>query len=347
MEGDGRPRRPGIKDVARRAGVSHQTVSRVLNAHPSVRPGTREKVQAAIAELGYRRNLSARTLVTQRSGTIGVITTGSAQVGPASTTVAIEVAARGHGFATQLVVLDQADDARAAFDNLADRAVEGIVIVAARRWLAEAVRAAAPAVPVVMVAAAPAADGVRVAAVDQEFGARAAVRHLVDGGRRRIAHLAGPDDWFDASERAKGWRGELADAGLEPGPLLRGDWSPACGYRAGLSLAALRRSERPDAVVAANDQMALGLLRAFRDAGIAVPDDVAVVGFDDIAGTAYYTPSLTTVRQPFDELGVLALDVLVEAMAGAAQERSTIAPTLVVRESTVTRGRTHRDQNVS
>lgn len=328
----GQQRPPGMNDVARLAGVSHQTVSRVLNDHPSVRPVTRERVLAAVRELGYRRNLSARALVTRRSGSIGVITTGSAHIGPASTTIAIELAARAHGYATQLVVVDQEDDAREAFEHLAEHAVEGVVIVAPRIWLADAVRTAAGTVPVVMVAAARTpAEGVHMAAVDQELGARMAVRHLLERGRRRIAHVAGPEDWFDAIERARGYLSELEDAGLEPGPQLAGEWTSASGYAAGEALVA---GELPDAVFVANDQMALGLLRALADHGVRVPERVAVVGFDDLEGTAYYSPSLTTVRQPFTDLGNLALEILVRAMSGEAPRSSTIAPTLVVREST-------------
>ena len=330
-----RTRRPGMNDVAKLAGVSHQTVSRVLNDHHSVRPVTRARVQAAIEELGYRRNLSARALVTRRSGAIGVVTTGSAHVGPASTTNAIELAARAAGYATQLVVLDQQDDATEAFEHLAERAVEGLIIVAPRVWLADSVRAAATAVPVVMVAAARhTSTRVHLAAVDQELGARMAVRHLLDTGRTSIAHLGGPTDWFDAVERTRGWRDELADTGLDPAGLVRGDWSSRSGYLAGRRLSLTRL---PEAVFVANDQMALGLLRAFADRGVLVPDDVAVVGFDDLEGTAYYSPSLTTVRQPFTELGTLAVELLTEAISGTAAPTSTIPPTLVVRESTTSR----------
>lgn len=321
-----------MNDVAELAGVSRQTVSRVLNDHPSVRLATRQRVLDAIEVLGYRRNLSARALVTHRSGVIGVITTSSAHVGPASTTSAIEVAARAAGYATQLTVLDQQDDAGKAFEHLAERAVEGLIIVAPRVWLADSVHAAASVVPVVMVAAARRRiPRVHLAAVDQELGARMVVRHLLDTGRRTIAHLSGPADWFDAAGRARGWRDELADAGLDPGTELVGDWSSRSGYEAGLQLSA---GPLPEAVFVSNDQMALGLLRAFSDRGVRVPDDVAVVGFDDLEGTAFYSPSLTTVRQPFTVLGSLAVEVLTDAIAGNdPAETSTIVPTLVVRES--------------
>jgi DNA-binding LacI/PurR family transcriptional regulator len=170
---------------------------------------------------------------------------------------------------------------------------------------------------------------------DHESGARAATEHLLSLGHPTVWHLAGPADSFAAAERERGWRGALEGAGLVAPPVVRGDWTAASGHTEGVSLA-----ERPDvsAVFAANDQMALGLLRALAEAGRAVPRDVAVVGFDDIADAADYLPPLTTVRQDFDELGERAVEALIRAIDGAAPRTELIPTRLIVRDSTAARG---------
>lgn len=326
-------RRPGMMDVARLAGVSHQTVSRVLNAPDSVRPATLEKVRAAIAQLGYRRNMAARALVTDSTRTIGVVTAGSRFFGPASTSAAIEVAARRAGYATLVTALNHGSGAEVAeaFDFLVGRGVDGIIAVAPQTRIATAVERAARAVPLVVVA-----DGfspserIHVISVDQELGARMVVGHLLGRGRRRVAHVRGPSGWFDAAARIRGWRAAVEDAGAEPGELLEGDWSPERGYAAGAELVA---RGLPDGVFCSNDLMALGALAALRDRGIRVPADVVVAGYDDVAGAAFFSPPLTTVRQPFDELGRLCMEVLLQAIGGDEGAAHSIPPTLQVRRS--------------
>ena len=326
-------RRPGMMDVARLAGVSHQTVSRVLNDPGSVRPGTRSKVQAAIEELGYRRNMAARALVTQRTRMIGVVTAGSGYFGPSATTSAIATAARAAGYASLVASLASSTEGEVgeALDFLVNRAVDGVVVVAPQTWIADSVRRAARTVPIVMVA-----DGfeasarVHVVSVDQELGAGMATRHLLSLGHRRILHVAGPSDWFDAVARAAGWRTTLEDAGQDVPEVVAGDWSPRRGYEIGSELVA---RGLPDAVFASNDLMALGILAAFRDQGVRVPEDVSVVGYDDVDGAAYFAPPLTTVRQPFRELGALCLEVLLGAIEGAEGSRHSIPPSLRVRRT--------------
>lgn len=328
-----------MSDVAVRAGVSHQTVSRVLNDHPSVRPETRERVLAAIAELGYRRNSAARALVTRRSGALGVVTTTSAHHGPASTLLGLERAAREVGYYVSVAALDQVDarTMRAALDHFLDQAVEGIAIIAPQVDVAEAVTEFAASVPVVTVtsgypAESTAADAHVVSVgVDQREGARVATQHLVDLGHREIVHLAGPQDWFDARERLAGWRETCAAAGIPAPEPVQVDWSAESGYREGLRLV---DAGLPTAVFAANDQLALGLLRAFWERGVRVPRDVSVVGFDDEAGAAYFVPPLTTVRQDFPALGRSAIDALVRALAGETVDRTLLPATLIPRAST-------------
>ena len=325
-------------DVARLAGVSHQTVSRVLNASTSVRPETRAKVQAAIDTLGYRRNSAARALATNRSGTIGLLTATSHRSGPVSTLVAVEEASRAAGLYVSVVSLSVYDpvSVRRALDHFLDQGVEGIITIAPVRDAVRAASAVALDLPMVIVAppVEPGDHPVHVA-VDQRRGARLAVEHLVGLGHSVIAHLAGPGSWLDAAEREAGWRRALAEAGLPVGPLLPGDWSAASGYAAAQTLLA---APGPTAVFAANDLMAIGLVRGLTEGGLAVPAEVSVVGFDDIEVAGYALPPLTTVRQDFGALGRHAVRLLLAQLAGEQRPLSTLVdPALVVRSSTAYR----------
>lgn len=350
-----RTRPPAMADVARLAGVSHQTVSRVLNDHPSVRPETRDRVLDAIATLGYRRNSAARALVTMRSATLGVVTTGSALYGPTSTLIAVEEAAREQGYFVSVATIRRYDAAtmHRVLEHFMDQGVEGIVVIAPQEDVAAAVDSFRAPVPVIMIAArdrpgvaedappgAVGAGSILPIAVDQRLGARLAAEHLLGLGHRTVWHLSGPLDWFDARERETGWRSALEDAGAPVPEPVRGDWSSDRGYAVGRELAgAVRAGDGPTAVFAGNDQLALGLLRAFWESGVRVPDDVSVVGFDDIAGAGHFIPPLTTVRQPFGALGRRALALMLDAFAGATVRPVSIPPELVVRESTTSPSR--------
>lgn len=319
MAGTARPRTsaaPSMTDVAALAGVSHQTVSRVLNTPDAVRPETRERVAEAIRALGYRRNSTARALRTRRSGLLGVVSTGEALYGPSRMTMAIEEAARAHGYATALTALRDARPAtvETVLSFFLDHRVEGIIVIAPVDVVAEAAEQLSRQLPVVLVAAGrrPAA-GLRVVGADQRLGARLVTRHLVGQGRRRILHVAGPADWFDARGRVAGWRDELDEAGL-PAELARAGWDAADGFRVAEGL--LASGQLPDAVFAANDFLALGMIRAFVQAGVDVPGDVAVAGFDDVDGAEFFTPPLTTVRQPFDDVGRAAVGALLADVGG-------------------------------
>lgn len=193
------------------------------------------------------------------------------------------------------------------------------------------------AVPLVLVAdGLEPADRIHVVSADHELGAGMAVRHLLGQGRTRIAHLSGPDDWFDARARVRGWRAALGDAGAEPGELIAGDWSADCGAWVGTDLARRAREDDrslPDAIFCSNDMMALGLLAALREAEVEVPGRIAVVGYDDVDGAAWFSPSLSTVRQLFDDLGRLSVEVLLQAINGEHGGSHSVAPRLVVRGS--------------
>lgn len=321
-----------MNDVAALAGVSHQTVSRVLNDHPSVRPSTRERVLEAIATLGYRPNLAARALVTRRTGTLGVITPATALFGPTSTLLAFEQAARDAGFYVSVATLRafEGGEVVAAVEHFLAQGVDGVVVVAPRSGTVDAVSGVHVPVPVVLVSSGREGVDLPTVSVDQVAGGRLATEHLLASGRRSVVHVAGPQDWYDARDRLRGWQDALDAAGV-PAPEHRAaGWSAADGYAVGVELAA---GPLPDAVFAANDQLALGVLSAFARAGVRVPQDVAVVGFDDEPGTAFYAPPLTTVRQGFDELGRRAVQSVVDALAGVAPVHHAIAPELVVRRS--------------
>ena len=326
-------RRPGMMDVARLAGVSPQTVSCVLNDPESVRPVMREKVREAMAQLGYRRSSAARSPVAESTRTIGIVTAGSHFFGPASTVAAIEIAARRVSYASLVIALNRSldDEVAEALHFLIARGVDGIIVVAPQTHIVTSVERAAWAVPLVVVADGfPPSKRIHVVSVDQELGARTAVGHLLGLGCQSVAHVRGPLDCFDAAARVCGWRAAVEEAGAKPGDLLEGDGSPERGYEAGAALVA---RGLPDGVFCSNDLMALGVLAALRDRGIRVPEDVAVVGYDDVSGAAFFSPSLTTVRQPFDEVGRLCMEVLLEAIGGAEGTSHSISPTLQVRRS--------------
>nr|WP_024286838.1 LacI family DNA-binding transcriptional regulator [Cellulomonas sp. KRMCY2] len=321
-----------MSDVAAVAGVSHQTVSRVLNGHPSVRPETRQRVLDAIAALGYRRNTAARALVTRRTGTIGVLTSGSALFGPTSTLIAVEGAARDAGMFVSVATVArwEAQGMHEVLEHFMSQGVEGVVVIAAHDEAIEAVQAFDAPIPVVMVGPKDLPGRLHSVAVDQYAGARLATRHLLDLGHTQVTHLAGPVDWLDARARVRGWQDELAEAGITAGDPIGGDWTAGRGYDVGLRLL---DGVLPTAVFAANDQLALGLLRAFAEAGVRVPGDVSVVGFDDVDGSANFFPPLTTVRQEFGALGRRCMKLLLGAIAGDAVQPELIEPRLVVRAS--------------
>src|SRR5262245_56372038 len=321
-----------MADVAALAGVSHQTVSRVINDSAHVRPETRERVLAAMRKLDYRPNSVARALVTGRSKTLGGVTFDTTLVGPASTPGRAERAADYFVSIVSLESLERAAVVR-AIERLRALGVDGIMVIAPHLAAAHALWDLPDDLPVVAVEAGP-DEGVPVVAVDQYRGARLATEHLLSLGHQIIGHLAGPADWLEAQHRIEGWRDALADAGAVGSRPLRGDWSPRSGYELGRELLAMKGLT---AIFVANDQMALGLLRLLHETGRDVPGEISVVGFDDIPEAEFFTPPLTTVRQDFNEMGRRGLHVLLEEISGgdrkAQQLRVAVAPELIVRNS--------------
>ncbi|MEP6480948.1 MAG: LacI family DNA-binding transcriptional regulator [Rhodoglobus sp.] len=320
-----------IFDVARLAGVSHQTVSRVLNDIPSVRPATRLRVEQAITQLRYSPSPAARALVTRRTRMIGLIAPSSVDFGSSSIALNFSSAARDarYGVVTVTAVNADATSIRPFVESLLSQRVEAIVLIVSDLAVLDAVRSLDTGVPVIAVASGQ-RRGHLSTSIDQYRGARAAVRHLIELGHRRIAHLSGPAGAPDAIERVRGWRDELAAAQLlarEPG---HGDWSAESGYRFVDSLG------DATAVFAANDQMALGLISALVGRGLSVPGHVSIVGFDDLPEAAFYLPSLTTVNQDFAALGALTMQRVLIALEepDTAAESTPIPTRLMVREST-------------
>lgn len=324
--------KPVMADVARLAGVSHQTVSRVINGSNNIRPETKARVQHAIEELGYRPNTAARALVTRRSGIIGIIGNNSALYGPSSIQRSVQEAARAAGYFSSLVPLAEVtlDELRSALDHLARQSVEAIVMIATQEEALAVVHSTNAGLPLIVVEGDLSGRGLSVG-VDQIDGARQATRHLIDLGHRAIDHVAGPLTYTEAKGRRTGYDAAMHDAGLVPGELWEGDWTPASGYRIGRELA---RKHSCTAVFVANDQMTIGVLHAFDQAGIRVPQDISVVGFDDIPEAGYLNPALTTVRQDFHAIGQRAIDLVTATLGGSTANVPLLAPELIVRKST-------------
>src|SRR5919108_4894488 len=269
---DGRRRTAVMADVAKLAGVSHQTVWRVINDSAHVRPETRRRVLAAMRQLDYRPNPAARALVTGRSRTVGVVSFDTTLYGPASTLFAIEQAAHAAGYFITIVSLLAMDRAAVlgAVDRLRVQGVDGILVITPQEGAAEAVANLPAAVPVVAVEAGPPGSG-PVVAVDQFAGAVSATQLLLDLGHRTVWHVAGPRDFLEAQQRVDGWRATLKAAGAAAPPILTGDWSPRSGYEVGRRLA-----EDPEvtAVFLPHQQMALGVLRALHQRGRRLPREI-------------------------------------------------------------------------
>ena len=313
-------------DVATAAGVSAQTVSRVVNGSPRVDPATRLRVEGAMTSLGYQVNRTARALRTGRFHTIGLVVETLATVGNSRMLEAIAEAAAADGYALTVVTAVGRDAVADGFARLHDQGVDGAIVLNEASALARGI--ALPERLALVVVDSPPDERYTVVQTDHAEGARLATGHLLAGGHATVWHLAGPADSFAAVERERGWREALTAAGAAVPPVLRGSWTASSGFDALQELPA-----DATALFVANDQMALGALRALADSGRAVPDEVAVVGFDDVADAADYRPPLTTVRQDFDALGAAAVRALVATIEGSGPRAETLVPTLVRRAS--------------
>ena len=322
-----------MRQVAALAGVSHQTVSRVLNGHHSIRPETRERVLKVIEEVNYRPNSAARALATRKTNRIGVLVDSAVEYGPNSTLRGIESAARATGYSVASVTVgrDAGPGPGVAFEHLMSQGIDALCVIAPRSSSLDQLREATPHIPALLVTAV-ADDTFLTASVDQELGAVLAVRHLIELGHRTIAHVSGPLDWLDARGRHRAWQAELRAAGLVEPEVVVGDWTADFAYEVARQPGRLPSCT---AIFAANDQMALGLIHGLAERGINVPGDISIVGFDDLPEAKHFLPPLTTVRQDFRALGERSVEVLLAALEGRQLDRrSIIAPRLIIRAST-------------
>ncbi|MBP1327513.1 DNA-binding LacI/PurR family transcriptional regulator [Leucobacter exalbidus] len=324
-------RAPSMLDVARAAGVSAQTVSRVLRDHPYVAPEKQARVLRAVEALGYRRNPAAQALSSGRTSVIGLVSmTGDSYAG-AITQSSIEYAADARGYVVVGAHATRAtpEAIHDALERVTRLGAEAIILAHPVDHLAARTQRLIAGLPTVSLSGAASIGGASLA-IDQAEVARLATSHLLALGHRSVWHLSGPGDWADSVAREHAWRTTLQAADAAIPPVLHGDWSPAGGYAAGLTLPA-----DATAVFASNDEMAFGLIHALRETGRRVPEDVSVVGVDDVPLAAYSAPPLTTVAQPFAPLGAAAVAALTARLEGGRDpDPQTFVPQLVVRKST-------------
>lgn len=326
-----------LRDVAQRSGVSYQTVSRVINNHANVAAATRQRVLEAIAEMHYQPSLLAKSLVTRRSNLIGVIAFGTGEYGPAQMVNTLQERARMVGYEIMLTTLQAftIEEISAASRRLGQFGVDGLILFTPYSALNFA-EALPHNVPLVMIDATPEVQSTTVS-IDQREGGMLATRHLWSLGHRRILHLGGPIEWSDAALRAEGYGHFLSTVNAEPLPMYLGDWSAESGYR--LMKQAQAEQVQFDAVFAANDQMALGAISALHQAGLRVPQDISVIGFDDTPESAFFIPPLTTIRQNFAAIGRKSLEELIRVIENVRthDRHVIIEPELVIRASTSAR----------
>ncbi len=339
-------RRVTIKEVAEEAGVSTQTVSRVINDRPDVAPETRQRVQQIINRLGYQPSNIARSLIRGRSFTLGVVGWGLEYYGPSRTLSGIEQGASELGYVLLLSLIRQPgnSDVGLLLRDMLSWQVDGIVwavpeIGSNRDWIRKQIPRLP--VPVVFLSMEPQPD-LSVVAVDNRSGGRMATKHLLDQGQQNVGLITGPLTWWEARQRQSGWEHALKEAEItiDHSLVVEGDWKAASGEQG------LRRllEQRPDvdAVFVSNDQMALGALQAARQMGVRVPEDLAIVGFDDIPESVYFHPPLSTIRQDMVELGRRAVIELGHKIEATQQDKAVVEPKtislqpeLIVRESSV------------
>src|SRR5574341_363974 len=339
-------RRPTIKQVAKAAGVSTQTVSRVINDRPDVAPETRKRVLMVINELGYQPSALARSLIQQRTYTLGVVTAGLKYIGPSRTLDGITSAAEEAGYSLLLKELPRfdADDILPIFQALLSHHVDGIIwavpeVGENRNWVEK--QPLPLKIPMVHLAMEP-RDNIATVSVDNYAGGRMAMSHLLEQGYRNVGHISGPMDWWEARQRMIAWKDSLQEAGLEVWDehWAEGNWSSASGSQAFEIL--FEQYPQMDSIFVANDQMALGVIFGARQKGVRIPENLGLVGFDNIPESAFFWPSLTTVQQDQYALGKVAVEETIkrieagwQGLAPVESESITLEPTLVVRQSSI------------
>lgn len=338
--------RATIKEVAALAGVSTQTVSRVINEKPDVSPETRRRVQEVIHTLSYQPSALARSLISQRSHTLGVVTAGLRHIGPSRTLSGITAAAEEAGYSLLLKELPNYDtkDIRHIFQAFRSRHVDGIIwavpeVGENRKWTDSApADIATPLVYITMERR----ENLSIVSIDNYLGGRLAMNHLLEQGCRQIGHISGPLDWWEARQRMAAWKDALIEAGLDASDnyCVEGNWSSASGALAIEKL--LEQYPDMDAIFVANDQMALGVLQFFAEKKIRIPEDIAIVGFDNIPESAFFYPPLTTIQQDQHHVGRIAVAEAIKIIEADWQglepvhpKSLVLPPTLVVRQSSL------------
>jgi DNA-binding LacI/PurR family transcriptional regulator len=329
-------KRPTLNDVAKSLDISHQTVSRVINNHPRVLPETRRRVLQAIETLGYKPNQAARFLANRRSTLIGLVTDDPGIYGAAHAILSLEQEARLHGYTLMIFGLRNLTiaDAKAGAEELIANSAEGLIVDVPVEINKAALAAAMGNIPFVTLDI----DGGELFPsfrVDHIRGSRLATRHLISLGHTQIAGLIGYKPYRSAKLRRKGWLMELRAAGLTPGPSRGTPWTPDGGYEATKELIATSAGKFT-AIVAANDLIAMGALLALHDAGIEVPGEVSVVGFDNMPESRFFHPPLTTATSDFDVMARESLDILFARIRGTpgATLRRVFRPEMIIRDST-------------
>jgi len=335
---------PTIKKVASAAGVSTQTVSRVINNRPDVSPETRENVQGVIEQLGYRPSALARSLIQQRSYTFGVVIAGLRFIGPSRTLSGITSTAEEKGYALLLKELPQFDttDINPIFDALHDRHVDGIIWAVPQvgknhAWINH--NPLETRIPIVYLTMQPGEDTL-VVSINNYLGGRLATNHLLERGYKQIGHISGPVDWWEAQERMAGWKDTLRDAGIDRQTQhwVEGNWSSESGALAIEKLFA--QYPEMDSVFVGNDQMALGVIQVAAKKGLKIPDDLGIVGFDNIPESAYFSPPLTTIEQDQYAIGKVAVERIIQVIESSLNgldsfpsNAISLDPVLIVRQS--------------
>lgn len=335
-----------IIQVAEECGVSTQTVSRVINNRPDVSAETRQRILDAIRRLNYQPNALARSLIHRRTQSIGVVTSGIDYYGPSRILVGIEQQASKMGYSLMLNLLhDPATfDQHAILGGLVSRQVDGIIWAVPEiennlHWVSD--KLAKLSLPVLFINAHLLRNALTVR-IDNRQGGRLATQHLIEQGCQKIGLITGPLDWVESIERKNAWQETMRRAGLptDDKHIVYGDWSPQSGEQAMHRL--LQQCPTLDAVFVSNDQMALGALKAVNELGRQVPQDIAIVGFDDIPEASFFQPPLTTIRQPLHELGLLAVQKLVHLISKEETssekempETEVLLPELIIRRSSV------------
>ena len=340
--------RATIKEVASAAGVSTQTVSRVINDRPDVSPETRKRVQEIIDQLGYQPSALARSLIRQRSYTLGVVTAGLKYIGPSRTLSGITRAAESAGYSLLLKELSDfnTNNVGPIFQTLMSRHVDGVIWAVPEvgeniNWINKSsLDLNIPMVYITMKSR----EKVCVVSIDNYLGGQLAMTHLMEQGYQHIGHISGPLDWWEARERKAAWSNCLEEANLQPKEenWAEGNWSSKSGVQAIEKL--FKQYPEMDAVFVANDQMALGVMQYACRNDIRIPEDLGVVGFDDLTESEFFWPPLTTVQQDQYNVGEVAVEEIIKIIESGWHEHGPVrpktimlAPTLVVRQSSLKR----------